>query len=56
MAARKVANDPEARKRVEDAVGVEMARRVYPEAYSAGSDPLLEEVAFACKFPENPLA
>ena len=56
MAARRVAADPEARKRVEDAVGVEIARRVYPEAYAAGSDDVFEVVREACKFPENPLA
>jgi len=33
MAARKVAEDPEARRRVEDAYGVEYCRRRYPEAY-----------------------
>jgi hypothetical protein len=33
MAARKVAEDPEARKRVEEAYGLEYCRRRYPEAY-----------------------
>lgn len=56
MAARRVAADPEAKKRVEDAVGPEMARRIYPEAYASGADSLFDIVASACKFPENPLA
>lgn len=37
MAAREVANDPESRKRVEDAYGVAQCRLMYPEAYQAKS-------------------
>lgn len=33
MAAHEIANNPEARKRVEDEFGVEMTRANYPEAY-----------------------
>jgi hypothetical protein len=33
IAAAKIAEDPEARKRVEDAYGVEYCRNRYPEAY-----------------------
>jgi hypothetical protein len=33
MAARKMAEDAEARRRVEDVYGVEYCRRRYPEAY-----------------------
>lgn len=37
MAARQVARDPEARRRVEDIYGVDIARQTYPEAYKAKS-------------------
>ncbi len=33
LAAHAIATDPEARKRVEDMVGVEAAAKLYPEAY-----------------------
>lgn len=33
LAAHQIATDPEARKRVEDTFGVELARQQYPEAY-----------------------
>ena len=33
LAAQEIANNPEARKRVEDAYGVEFAKAQYPEAY-----------------------
>lgn len=33
LAAHQIATDPESRKRVEDAFGVENVKRMYPEAY-----------------------
>ena len=33
VAAHEIATNPGARKRVEDAVGIETAKRMYPEAY-----------------------
>ena len=44
MTAHKLAEDPEARKRVEEAYGVEFCKAQYPEAYRGGFGRLLDRV------------
>jgi hypothetical protein len=44
MAARKVAEDPDARKRVEDTYGIPYCKRRYPEAYRSGFLRLMDRI------------
>ena len=44
VAANFISNDPEARKRVEDAYGVEFCKQMYPEAYRTGFLRMLDKV------------
>lgn len=43
MAARRMTEDPEAKRRVEDWYGLEYCRRVYPEAYKSGFSRFVEK-------------
>lgn len=44
LAAARMADDAEARKRVEDAYGVDFCRQMYPEAYKKGAIRLIDKV------------
>lgn len=44
LAASRMADDPEARKRVENAYGIEFCRKMYPEVYKSGFIKLLNKV------------
>ncbi len=44
LAARAIAENPEQRKRVEDAVGLEYAMHLYPEAYRSGFGKFLDRI------------
>ena len=46
LAASRIADDPETRKRMEDRYGVEFCRTQYPEAYKSG---FLEKIAAVWK-------
>lgn len=39
-----IAQDPEARKRVEDGYGLEFCKRMYPEAYQGGFSRFLDKI------------
>ena len=44
IAAHTMAEDAEAKKRVEDVYGVEVSRQMFPEAYKSGTARFLERV------------
>lgn len=44
LAATRMADDLEARKRVEDAYGAEFCRKMYPEAYQSGHVSLIRRL------------
>ncbi len=49
-AAHSIASDPEARRRVEDAFGVEFCVKMYPEAYRSGFSRFLDRVRDAVRW------
>lgn len=47
LAAMRIAEDPDSRKRVEEAYGVDFCKQMYPEAYRTGFTKLLDRVKIA---------
>jgi hypothetical protein len=44
ITAQAMANDSVGRKKMEDALGVDSCRKMYPEAYTAGTGKLLDRI------------